>query len=65
MGLAQLFEYRFFYGRPEDELCLVVDRPINDARIRFLEAAGVAVAYTADGHLRSIGTRAARVLEME
>jgi hypothetical protein len=41
-GLSQLFESRFFYGEAE-ELCMVVDAPIADARLRFLESTGLAV----------------------
>jgi hypothetical protein len=44
-ALSQLLEYRFFFGWPEDKLCLVTNHPISDARIRFLEAHGVAAAY--------------------
>jgi hypothetical protein len=64
-GLAQLLEYQFFYGEPEDELCLVVDQPIADARVRFLESAGVAIASTAEGRVRSVGVRGTRVLGIE
>lgn len=61
-GFAQLLEYRFFYGSPTDELCLVVDRPIGDARIRFLESAGVGIASVDEGRLCSVGMRAERTL---
>jgi hypothetical protein len=61
-GLAQLLEYRFFFGSPTDELCLVVDGPITDARVRFLESSGVAVVIASGGRLRGVGARASRVL---
>jgi hypothetical protein len=44
-GLAQLLEYRFLYGEPSDELCLVVTRAIADERIRFLRSVGVEVIW--------------------
>lgn len=44
-GLAQLLEYRFFYGAEADELCLVTSQPISDERIRFLRAMGVDVIW--------------------
>jgi len=42
-ALAQLLEYRFFYGAPDDRLCIVVDGPISTRRARFLVAHNVAV----------------------
>jgi hypothetical protein len=54
-GLAQLIEYRFFYGSPSDHLCLVVDRPLTDARLRLLEWAGVGVALARDGLVQGLG----------
>jgi hypothetical protein len=42
-ALSQLLEYRFFYGEPRDSLCLVVDAPISDRRVRFLDATGIGV----------------------
>lgn len=47
-GLAQLLEYRFDYGRPDDALCLVTDGPISERRVRFLESVGVAVVCFRD-----------------
>ena len=35
-AVAQLLEYRFFYGAPDDHLCLVTDHPLTDRRVRFL-----------------------------
>ncbi|NNB84581.1 hypothetical protein [Corallococcus exiguus] len=43
MALSQLFEYRHFHGIAEDELCLVTNAPVSEARERFLAAMGVAV----------------------
>ena len=42
-ALAQLFEYRFFYGSPEDTFCLLINEPISDARARFVELLEVAI----------------------
>jgi hypothetical protein len=44
-AIAQLLEYRFFYGEPEDELCVVCDRPISDRRVRLLDGLGIAVLF--------------------
>jgi hypothetical protein len=54
-GLSQLLEYQFFYGDSDDRLCMVVDAPIADARLRFLESIGVAVVLAADGRLQGLG----------
>lgn len=40
-ALAQLLEYRFFYGEPVDRLCLITDAPLSDRRLRFLSAMDV------------------------
>jgi hypothetical protein len=58
---VQLFEYRFFYGNPNDELCLVVDQPLSDARLRFIESVGVAVVCASD-RVTALGARAAGTL---
>jgi hypothetical protein len=42
-GLAQLFEYRFFYGKPADALCLVTDAQLSDWRVKFLSRIGIHV----------------------
>jgi hypothetical protein len=42
-GFAQLHEYRLEYGAPNDELCLVVDRPLAVRRQTLLDSLGVAV----------------------
>jgi len=42
-GFAQLHEYRLEYGAPNDELCLVVDRPLAVPRQTLLDSLGVAV----------------------
>ena len=59
-ALAQLLEYRFFYGEDSDRLCVVLNGPIADRRRVFLENLGVAVvvidgegAATAIGQLAS------------
>lgn len=41
----QLLEYRFFYGRPDDGLCVVTDRPISDRQSRFLSSLQIAVIF--------------------
>ena len=64
-ALSQLLEYRFFYGDPVDELCVVVDAPIADARLRFLESIDVAVALAANGTLEGLGSAGIRLLEVK
>jgi hypothetical protein len=54
-GLSQLLEYRFFYGDPSDMLCVVVDAPIADTRLRFLESIDVAVVLIASGSSVGLG----------
>lgn len=63
-ALAQLLEYRFFFGRPSDRLCLVVDRLISDARGQVLESAGVAVISVENSQLRGVGATGERLLEL-
>jgi hypothetical protein len=40
-ALAQLLEYRFFYGAGADQLCLVANAPLSDQRLRFLSGMGI------------------------
>ena len=61
-GLAQLLEYRFFLGEPDDALCLVSSRPINDGRLRLLDSLGIAHAYVEKGQVHVSGTQASRRL---
>jgi hypothetical protein len=44
-ALAQLLEYRFFYGAEADKLCLVSNAPLSDRRLRFLDAMDVQVLW--------------------
>ena len=61
-ALAQLLEYRFFYGADSDLLCLVVDRAIADRRRAFLESNGVGVVLvTGSGQLQPIGGLASSI----
>jgi hypothetical protein len=41
VALAQLLEYRFFYGASTDQLCLVANAPLSDQRLRFLTGMGI------------------------
>ena len=52
-AIAQLFEYRFFDGQPDDHLCLVCDRPIGARRARLLEGLGIAVLYREDATFKA------------
>jgi hypothetical protein len=40
-GLAQLLEYRFLWGDPDDLLCLVTNKQIQPQRVRLLRALGI------------------------
>lgn len=60
-ALAQLLEYRFFYGSLSDGLCLVVNRPVSDARIRLLESIGIAIVCASAERLDAIGPLAAQL----
>src|SRR5262249_42604835 len=62
-GLSQLLEYRFFYGDPGDKLCIVVDAPIADARLRFLESMDVAVVLAVNGRLAGLGSAGIRLCQ--
>jgi hypothetical protein len=42
-AFAQLHEYRMEYGTPDDDLCLVVNRPLSVRRQKMLDALGIAV----------------------
>jgi hypothetical protein len=42
-AFAQLHEYRMEYGAPDDDLCLVVNRPLSVRRQKLLDSLGVAV----------------------
>lgn len=61
-GLSQLLEYRFFYGDAEDALCLVVDAPVSDRRVRFLDAHGIGVLVFDGGSFMACGTQSAGIL---
>jgi hypothetical protein len=50
-AIGQLLEYRFFYGAPEDRLCLVADHPLSDKRVRLLGALGIAVVVIEEDRL--------------
>lgn len=60
-GLAQLLEYRYRYGTPDDQLCLVTDAPVSGERTAFLEHLGVAVAVVRGNDLYA-GSSLARTL---
>ncbi len=44
-AIAQLLEYRFFFGNPEDRLCLVCDRPLSGKRVKLLDGLGISVLW--------------------
>lgn len=55
-ALAQLLEYRFLYGLPEDELCLVTNGPIDERRDRLLHALGIEFAWVDSGGFHTSGS---------
>lgn len=48
--------YRFFYGEPDDRLCLLVNQLVSDARVRCLESLGAGVLLVAATGVTGIGT---------
>lgn len=64
-ALSQLLEYRFFYGASEDALCLVVDAPISDHRLRFLDAMKVQVLWFDGDTFRTCGRQGHFMFEGE
>ena len=62
-ALAQLLEYKYFYGEADDALCLVTDGPISDRRSRFLEDCGVVAMWISDHQMRAGGSRATITLK--
>ena len=63
-ALAQLLEYQYFYGKPDNALCLITTRPIADRRLRFLESQQVSVAYDDGSGLVACGARAPKLLDV-
>jgi hypothetical protein len=62
-GLAQLLEYRFYYGDRDDGLCLVLSNPVSDERIRFLRTHGVDVIWLVEDRFVTRGSPVEPVLE--
>lgn len=48
-GLAQLLEYRYAHGEPDDRLCLVTDAALAAERTAFLESLGIALVVCIQG----------------
>jgi len=44
-ALAQLVEYRIFFGNRRDKLCLVTNSPIGHRRLQVLDELGIGHAY--------------------
>ena len=63
-AIAQLLEYRFFYGELGDQLCVVCNRPISDRRVRLLDGLGIAVLWQ-DGEEFAAGSATAGGLVRE
>jgi len=61
-GLAQLLEYRYRYGSPDDRLCLVTDAALSGERTAFLEHLGIAVAVVHGNDLYAGSSLARRLL---
>lgn len=52
-GLAQLLEYRFLHGKPNDDLCLVGNAPIAGKRVRLLHALGIDYIWLDSGRFHA------------
>jgi hypothetical protein len=50
-AISQPLEYRFFFGAPEDGLCLVSDHPLSDKRVRLRRALGIPVLLVEGDHM--------------
>jgi hypothetical protein len=61
-ALAQLLEYRFFFGTPNDGLCIVTDLPISASRLRFLSSMTVATLLFDNGVIAPTSLEAAELL---
>lgn len=61
-GLAQLLEYRYAYGDPDDRLCLVTDAALAAERTAFLESLGVALVVCSRGGVYAGSPMAHRLL---
>jgi hypothetical protein len=61
-ALAQLLEYRYFYGENDDLLCIVTDRPIADRLTPFLQDCGVVVAWLEEDKLKPAGSATSAVI---
>lgn len=62
-GLAQLYEYRLEHGEPEDELCLVVNRPLSTRRQRLLGSLAVAVLICRSDGIAAGNDRGSRLAD--
>ena len=61
-GLAQLLEYRLVHGSPEDRLCLVTNRPVDDRRLALLDSLGIGHACVVEGQITISETKASRIV---
>lgn len=48
-ALGQLLEYRFYWGEPDDQLCVVTSEAVPDERIRFVRTMGIDVIWFESG----------------
>jgi hypothetical protein len=62
-GFAQLIEYRPEYGAPQDELCLIVDRPLAVKRQKLLDSLGIAVLVRAGADFEAGNDLGSRLIE--
>ena len=61
-GLAQLLEYRLFFGEEKDRLCLVSNRPIQERRLRLLDSLGIAHVFVEGDEVQVSGTKSSRAI---
>ena len=62
-GFAQLVEYRVEHGASDDELCLVVDRPLSVRRQKLLDALDVAALVVMDSDLVAANDLGSRLVD--
>lgn len=62
-ALAQLLEYRFEFGAPDDRLCMVVNRPLSERWAEFLDHLGIALIEVVDEGLVSGNANGREVMQ--
>ncbi len=62
-AFAQLHVYQMEYGAPDDELCLVVNRPLSVRRQKLLDSLGVAVLVKSGADFQAGNDHGSRLID--